>query len=125
MPFAHPRKHLTTAQRIRAIEYVKAEFQAHNDTTYVVPNVPMEVLAANTGRKVGAPLTVKQFNGVLKLMQEMGYEFIRPRVERKPRPAMHSLQARIEALEKQVADLQGLVNRPTISDVLEGWTSTD
>lgn len=117
MPFANPRKHLTTAQRIRAIEYVKAEFQAHNDTTYIVPNVNMDVLAADVGRKVGAPMTVKQINGVLKLMEEMGYEFIRPRVERKLRPAMHDLQARIEALEKQVADLQGSVNRLSLSDV--------
>lgn len=106
MPFANPRKHLTTAQRIRVIEYyIKATFTLQDNTTYIIPPITLPKLAADATSKLGFEVNDNQLTGCLKVMEEMGFSVIRPPVTPNARVTLAALEYRVRELEDQVAKL--------------------
>ena len=106
MPLANPRKHLTTAQRIRVIEdYIKATFTLQDNTTYIIPPITLPKLAADATSKLGFEVNDNQLTGCLKVMEEMGFSVIRPPVTPSARPKLAVLEDRVRELEDKVAKL--------------------
>jgi hypothetical protein len=110
MKLANPRKHLTTAQRIRVIEdYIKATFASQGDTTYIVPPTTLPKLAADATSKLGFEVNDNQLTGCFKVMEEMGLSVTRPRVTSNAPSKIAVLRARVEALESRVGELESKV----------------
>jgi hypothetical protein len=102
-----PKKHLTTAQRIRVIEgYIKVRFAQQDDTSYLIPSVTMVDLATEATIRLGFPVNHKQLLGCFKVMEEMGFTLVRPKAKRPASERSAPLHARLDALEEQFAALQ-------------------